>query len=263
MNLPHRHPIQHRIDDESAPTGRLGPASRAGAPASRLRFRASHGRIWALLASLGPVDLNRDQILDHLRAHDPTLPSASVDGIINGMEHRGLLTRRTVRTQAQEDLILFRVKPLGDADAPPAARTESDTPHPPLRREGRPGRRPSHSTNPIMTVLSAAGDAPLSRSDIHRHLALTGNTMSLSTVYRTMSALERKGLVLTEWGADREARYRIKPAGFDAQTLCVRCDSTGRRVEIADRALLGRLIALAQEHGIETAGKTITIAFSD
>ncbi|MFT3799596.1 MAG: transcriptional repressor [Burkholderiaceae bacterium] len=255
MNKTTRDPAPRKIDDEPAKAGRHAPPPGARAAAyPRLRFRASQAQIWALLASLGPVDLSRERILGHLRAHDPTLPSASVDGIINGMEHKGLLTRRIM----SDELILYRIKPFDDA-----SRSASPPPRTPSRREAPRTRRSAHTTERILAALADAGDTPLSRSDIHRRLAREGSTMSLSTVYRAMGSLERKGLVLTEWGADREARYRIKPTGFDAQTLFVCCDSTGRRVEIRDRALLGRLITLAHEHGIDTAGKTISVVFSD
>ncbi len=150
-------------------------------------------------------------------------------------------------------------QPLSLPPSQSRSRPQSPSPSEPLRQGDRHDglTRRAYSRNDVLGAIARLGPNAVSRKEIFRRLKLTGSPISLSSVYRVIDELVRTGTVLCEWSGKREALYRIKPSRFDACQLAITNEADGRSVTIKDRALLTRLLALANQHGFSTAGGEI------
>ncbi|MFT3799597.1 MAG: transcriptional repressor [Burkholderiaceae bacterium] len=143
-----------------------------------------------------------------------------------------------------------------DLAAEPAVRSVSPSLRDVASRAAR--TRRTVSRNQVLGAIARTAPNAISRKEIFRRMKLAGSAISLSSVYRVVDELVRTGEVLCEWSGKREALYRIKPSHFDVCELAITGGADGRTVTIKDRALLARLLAVANQHGFGTAGGEIS-----
>ena len=104
-------------------------------------------------------------------------------------------------------------------------------------RLARVGMRPTGKRRLVAGIL-AASDRPLEAKHIHRLLASDergSGEVSLPTVYRTLAALEKAGVIEAIPGRSGGMHYRLMPAGSAAEVVCERC---GRVEDLADTPAL-------------------------
>jgi Fur family ferric uptake transcriptional regulator len=93
-------------------------------------------------------------------------------------------------------------------------------------------------------------DAFLSAQAVHELLRSQGETIGLSTVYRTLQALEEAGWIDAIRPDGGEVLYRGCGGGGHGHLLCRHCR---RAVEVACSDLLAALHQAAAEHGYQDA----------
>lgn len=84
------------------------------------------------------------------------------------------------------------------------------------------GCRSTKSRKAIISVLENA-DVPLSAEDIFFRLKESGTSANLSTVYRNLELLERKGLVDKTILNDSKARFEVTGDGHRHHLICTGC----------------------------------------
>jgi Fur family ferric uptake transcriptional regulator len=105
-----------------------------------------------------------------------------------------------------------------------------------------PGRRA------VLEVLEET-DGPITAEEVYRRILgeedsrdkMEGGGICLSTVYRTLSTLAEKGLLLRSAGRDGTLSYQLKGMGHRHYLICTRCGATvpigGCPLEDLERAL--------------------------
>ena len=117
---------------------------------------------------------------------------------------------------------------------------------------------PLRSTRQRAAVLAALDrvDDFQSAQELHARLRADGQSVGLSTVYRTLQTLAGAGEVDVLLGADGEARYRSCSTGHHHHLVCRRC---GRTVEVRNPAVERWAEAVASEHGFTEIGHTLEV----
>lgn len=117
---------------------------------------------------------------------------------------------------------------------------------------------PLRSTRQRAAVWAALDELTDFRSaqDLHALLRARGETVGLTTVYRTLQALADAGAVDVLHRGDGEAVYRRCSAGHHHHLVCRGCGTT---VEVAGPAVERWADRLAHEHGFVDVSHTLEV----
>lgn len=115
--------------------------------------------------------------------------------------------------------------------------------------------RPTRQRRAVSAALDAVEDFR-SAQDIHTLLRQRGETVGLTTVYRTLQALADVGEVDVLRTDDGEALYRRCSDGHHHHLVCRRC---GRTVEVAGPAVERWADRIAEEHRFTDVSHTLEI----
>ena len=96
----------------------------------------------------------------------------------------------------------------------------------------------------------------MSAQELHGRLRAGGDSVGLSTVYRTVQALATAGDVDVIVSAEGEARYRSCSSGHHHHLVCRRC---GRAVEVRSTAVERWAADLGAEHGFSDVTHTVEV----
>lgn len=107
----------------------------------------------------------------------------------------------------------------------------------------------------VLAVLAEADDF-LSAQDLHARLRAAGQSVGLSTVYRTLQALALSGDVDMLQSADGEARYRTCSSGHHHHLVCRSC---GRTVEVRNPTVERWAARVGAEHGFVDVSHTLEV----
>lgn len=118
------------------------------------------------------------------------------------------------------------------------------------------GRRPTRQRAAVAAALDAV-DAFRSAQQIHADLAARGESVGLTTVYRTLQALADAGEIDTLLRDDGEAVYRRCRGGTHHHHLV--CRSCGRTVEVEGPGVERWADRVADEHGYDEVSHTLEI----
>lgn len=121
---------------------------------------------------------------------------------------------------------------------------------------GSPPRQ--RATRQRAAVAAALGSVSDFRSaqELHDLLKQRGQTVGLTTVYRTLQSLAESGEVDTLRTGDGEAVYRQCSSGHHHHLVCRKC---GRAVEVAGPAVEKWADGVAAEHGFTDVVHTLEI----
>jgi Fur family ferric uptake transcriptional regulator len=117
------------------------------------------------------------------------------------------------------------------------------------------GTRPTRQRRAVAGALRSFEDFR-SAQDIHDLLRRNGDTVGLSTVYRTLQALADSGEVDMLRTEDGEAIYRRCSAAHHHHLVCRSC---GRTVEVEGPTVERWADAVAAEHGFTGVSHTLEI----
>ncbi len=116
-----------------------------------------------------------------------------------------------------------------------------------FRRYLRDHRQPVTRQRDRIAELVLGSDQHLSVEDIERRLKARGEPVALATIYRTLDALVRSGLVRAHDFGEGFRRYEPMPAqAHHEHLICTRC---GRVEEFANDRLERMLPLIADEYG--------------
>jgi Fur family ferric uptake transcriptional regulator len=107
-------------------------------------------------------------------------------------------------------------------------------------------------------VVAALGDAAdfLSAQDLYQLLRTRGESVGLSTVYRTLQALTDTSQVDCLISDDGEARYRRCSSGHHHHLVCRGC---GRTVEVENPRIERWAAEVASQHGFTQVSHTLEV----
>jgi Fur family ferric uptake transcriptional regulator len=117
------------------------------------------------------------------------------------------------------------------------------------------GTRPTRQRRAVAAALESVDDFR-SAQDIHDLLKRAGESVGLSTVYRTLTALADGGEVDVLRTEDGEALYRRCSGRHHHHLVCRAC---GRTVEVEGPAVERWADAIAAEHGFTDVSHTLEI----
>ena len=117
------------------------------------------------------------------------------------------------------------------------------------------GTRPTRQRRAVATALQSFEDFR-SAQDIHDLLRRTGDSVGLSTVYRTLQSLADGGEVDVLRSEDGEALYRRCSTSHHHHLVCRSC---GRTVEVEGPAVERWADKVAGEHGYTGVSHTLEI----
>ena len=115
--------------------------------------------------------------------------------------------------------------------------------------------RQTRQRSSVLALLDAADDF-LSAQELHSRLRAGGQSVGLSTVYRTLQALAAAGEVDVLVAADGEARYRSCSTGHHHHLVCRSC---GRTVEVLNASVERWADAVGREHGFTAVTHTLEV----
>jgi Fur family transcriptional regulator, ferric uptake regulator len=115
--------------------------------------------------------------------------------------------------------------------------------------------RPTRQRRAVSAALDAVDDFR-SAQDIHTLLKQRGETVGLTTVYRTLQALADSGEVDVLRTGDGEALYRRCSDGHHHHLVCRDC---GRTVEVAGPTVERWADRVAADHGFSHVSHTLEI----
>lgn len=118
-----------------------------------------------------------------------------------------------------------------------------------------PARRTTRQRTAVVAALAEIDDFR-SAQQIHDALVRNGDTVGLTTVYRTLQVLSAEGNVDVIVGDDGEARYRNCSDGHHHHLVCRACGTT---VEVEGPTVERWASRVAHEHGFTEPGHTIEI----
>jgi len=119
-----------------------------------------------------------------------------------------------------------------------------------------PGGRPTRQRRAVAACLGSFDDFR-SAQDIHDLLRRNGQTVGLSTVYRTLQALADSGEVDVLRTEDGEAIYRRCSTSHHHHLVCRVC---GRTVEVEGPTVERWADTVAGEHGFTDVSHTLEIS---
>ena len=134
-------------------------------------------------------------------------------------------------------------------------RANADAPSRIERQCAEHGLRMTGQRRTIARVLSDAADHP-DVEEVHRRVAAVDGRISLSTVYRTLKLLERKGILARhDFGAGR-LRYEEAPREHHDHLIDV---ETGRVIEFSNAEIERLQERVARELGFELVGHRLQL----
>lgn len=116
-------------------------------------------------------------------------------------------------------------------------------------------RRPTRQRRAVAAALDAVSDFR-SAQEIHHLLKRRGDTVGLTTVYRTLQALADSGEIDILRNSDGEALYRRCSDGHHHHLVCRSC---GRTVEVEGPTVERWAQRVAAEHGYADLSHTLEI----
>jgi len=116
-------------------------------------------------------------------------------------------------------------------------------------------RRPTRQRRAVAAALDAVSDFR-SAQEIHDLLKQRGDTVGLTTVYRTLQALADSGEIDILRNSDGEALYRRCSDGHHHHLVCRSC---GRTVEVEGPTVERWARRVADEHGYADLSHTLEI----
>lgn len=122
---------------------------------------------------------------------------------------------------------------------------------------GPPVRGRSTRQRAAVAAALAEVDEFRSAQELHDMLKLRGDSVGLTTVYRTLQSLADAGEVDMLRTSDGEAVYRR--CSTDDHHHHLVCRSCGKAVEVAGPAVERWAEAVAQEHGYVDVGHTVEV----
>jgi Fur family transcriptional regulator, ferric uptake regulator len=120
---------------------------------------------------------------------------------------------------------------------------------------GNPARRSTRQRAAVNEILGEL-DEFRTAQQLHDQLRQQGNSVGLTTVYRTLQALADTGDVDMIRKADGEAAYRRCSTGHHHHLVCRSC---GRAVEVSGPAVERWADAVAAEHGFREVSHDLEI----
>ncbi|HEY0637516.1 MAG TPA: Fur family transcriptional regulator [Pseudonocardiaceae bacterium] len=118
-----------------------------------------------------------------------------------------------------------------------------------------PGQRATRQRAAVARLLDRTG-AFRSAQDLHEELRRRGETIGLTTVYRTLQALAEAGEIDVLRTDSGESRYRRCSAHHHHHLVCRRC---GRTVEVEGPTVERWAEKVAAEHSFRDVDHTIEI----
>jgi Fur family ferric uptake transcriptional regulator len=129
----------------------------------------------------------------------------------------------------------------------PAAPSAPDVPHPPQRKT-----RQRAAVDGILSDLEEFRTA----QEIHDELRHKGDSIGLTTVYRTLQLMADAGELDAIRKNDGETAYRRCSGGHHHHLVCRSC---GRTVEVSGPAVERWASAVAEEHGFREVSHDLEI----
>ena len=120
---------------------------------------------------------------------------------------------------------------------------------------GNPARRSTRQRAAVNEILGEL-DEFRTAQQLHDELRRQGNSIGLTTVYRTLQALADTGGVDMIRTGDGEAAYRRCSTGHHHHLVCRTC---GRAVEVSGPAVEHWADAVAAEHGFRDVSHDLEI----
>ena len=121
---------------------------------------------------------------------------------------------------------------------------------------GGPARRSTRQRTAVNEILGELAEFRTAQQ-LHDELRHSGNSIGLTTVYRTLQALADSGDVDVIRTGDGESAYRRCSTGHHHHHLV--CRSCGRAVEISGPAVEHWANAVAAEHGFREVSHDLEI----
>lgn len=118
--------------------------------------------------------------------------------------------------------------------------------------------RATRQRSAVLTQLAEADDF-ISAQELHARLRSAGESVGLSTVYRTVQALATSDDIDVIVPADGEARYRAcapSRIGHHHHLVCRQC---GRTVEVRNPTVERWADEVSREHGFQDVSHTLEI----
>lgn len=124
-----------------------------------------------------------------------------------------------------------------------------------MAETGSPARRSTRQRTAVSEILGELAEFRTAQQ-LHDELRRQGNSIGLTTVYRTLQALADDGGVDTIRTSDGEAAYRRCSTGHHHHLVCRSC---GRTVEVSGPAVERWANAVAAEHNFRDVSHDLEI----
>jgi len=124
-----------------------------------------------------------------------------------------------------------------------------------MTETGNPARRSTRQRAAVNEILGELAEFRTAQQ-LHDELRRAGNSIGLTTVYRTLQALADTGDVDVIRTGDGEAAYRRCSTGHHHHLVCRSC---GRAVEVSGPAVEHWANAVAAEHGFREVSHDLEI----
>jgi Fur family ferric uptake transcriptional regulator len=124
-----------------------------------------------------------------------------------------------------------------------------------MTETGSPARRSTRQRAAVNAILGELEEFRTAQQ-LHDELRRSGNSIGLTTVYRTLQAMTETGDVDVIRNGDGEAAYRRCSTGHHHHLVCRSC---GRAVEVSGPAVEHWAKAVAVEHGFREVSHDLEI----
>jgi Fur family ferric uptake transcriptional regulator len=124
-----------------------------------------------------------------------------------------------------------------------------------MTETGSPARRSTRQRAAVNEILGELEEFRTAQQ-LHDELRRSGNSIGLTTVYRTLQAMTETGDVDVIRNGDGEAAYRRCSTGHHHHLVCRSC---GRAVEVSGPAVEHWANAVAAEHGFREVSHDLEI----
>jgi Fur family ferric uptake transcriptional regulator len=123
------------------------------------------------------------------------------------------------------------------------------------RRLRNAGKRLTPQRKRVVRILAEAG-GHLDATEIYERGRRQDARLSLSTVYRTLSALKETGVVRELHLDDEHHHYELDAQDQHSHLVCLSC---GRVIEVDSGALARAAVTLGEAHGFEIASAQVEL----
>jgi Fur family ferric uptake transcriptional regulator len=123
------------------------------------------------------------------------------------------------------------------------------------RRLRNAGKRLTRQRKRVVRILAEAG-GHLDATEIYERGRRQDARLSLSTVYRTLSALKETGVVRELHLDDQHHHYELDAQDQHSHLVCISC---GRVIEVDSEALARAAVTLGEAHGFEIASAQVEL----